>query len=86
MAAGACEVAVLVPKDALVSQGTSRKVFRVSGDNEAEPVAVTTGSASGLWIAVHGGIKAGDTVIIRGNERLRAGQIVAPEDLEVPPL
>ncbi len=84
LAAGAPETAVLVPKDALVSQGTSRKVFRVDEEGAAQAVAVTTGSASGLWIAIEGGIAAGDTVIIRGNERLRPGQAVAAEALEVP--
>lgn len=84
LAAGDPETAVLVPKDALVSQGTSRKVFRVDENGKAESVPVTTGSAEGLWIAVEGGLQAGDTVIIRGNERLQAGQEVIQEPLEVP--
>lgn len=84
LAAGRTEAAVLVPKDALVSQGTRRSVFKVDEGGVAQSVPVTTGSAEELWIAVQGAIQAGDTVVVRGNERLQSGQQVSIEMLEVP--
>ncbi|MFQ5525692.1 MAG: efflux RND transporter periplasmic adaptor subunit [Thermoanaerobaculia bacterium] len=85
LAAGAPESAVLVPKDALVPQGSARTVFRVNADERVEAVTVETGASAGLWIAVAGGIAAGDTVVVRGNERLMPGQAVASTPLEIPP-
>ena len=84
LAVGYAENAVMVPKDALVSRGTSKKVFTLGENGVARSVPVVTGSADGLWIAVEGGIEEGDTVVIRGNERLQDGQAMAVEALEVP--
>jgi RND family efflux transporter MFP subunit len=68
--------ALTVPRDALVLRPEGQTVFVVNGDNEAKRVEVTTGVGSGADIEVFGDIHAGDTVVIRGNERLQAGQSV----------
>jgi multidrug efflux pump subunit AcrA (membrane-fusion protein) len=47
------------------------------------PVPVTLGPAQGTWIAVVGELKEGDAVIVEGNERVRPGQEVRPEDKAV---
>ena len=73
---------VVVPKDAVVSQGNQRIVLRVGAENVVERVVVKVGSSQGAWVAVAGGIVAGDQVITRGNERVFPGQEVAPEPLE----
>ena len=67
---------VAVPRDALVLRRQGAAVFRIVGENTAERVAVETGIASGPLIAVTG-IESGDWVVIRGGERLRAGQKVS---------
>lgn len=75
--------AVMVPKDAVVSQGPQRLVFTIDAEDKAQPMPVEVGAAADAWIAVAGGVKAGDRVVVRGNERLRPGQELAPEPLEI---
>ncbi len=65
-----------VPRDALVLRGDGIAVFIIDEDNTARRIRVTTGIGAGEWIEVSGPIQAGDKVVIRGNERLRAGQEV----------
>jgi len=65
-----------VPRDALVLRGDGIAVFIIDEDNTARRIRVTTGIGAGDWIEVMGPIQAGDKVVIRGNERLRAGQSV----------
>ena len=66
-----------VPRDALVLRGDGIAVFIVDEDNKARRIRVSTGIGTGDWIEVLGPIQAGDRVVIRGNERLRAGQEVS---------
>ncbi|QOC22326.1 efflux RND transporter periplasmic adaptor subunit [Wenzhouxiangella sp. AB-CW3] len=66
-----------VPRDALVLRGDGIAVFIVDEDNKARRIRVTTGIGEGEWIEVRGSIREGDRVVIRGNERLRAGQEVS---------
>ncbi len=65
-----------VPRDALVLRRSGASVFRISPDNRAEKIGVDLGIASGPYIEVAGGVKAGDRVVTRGGERLRSGQSV----------
>jgi RND family efflux transporter MFP subunit len=72
-----------VPRDALVLRGDGIAVFIVDQDNTARRIRVTTGIGAGDWIEVQGPIQDGDRVVVRGNERLRAGQqvsIQAPQE------
>lgn len=83
LAAGEPRPSVLVPKDALVARGAARRVFRVNGEGTVESISVRTGASKGLWIAVEGALEEGDTVVIRGNERLQPGQAVDASELQV---
>lgn len=65
-----------VPRDALVLRRDAISLFRVSLENTAEQLRVTTGIASGPYIEVKGDLQAGDRVVVRGGERLRDGQAV----------
>ena len=67
--------ATLVPKDALVLSGTAKSVYVVE-DQTARLVPVETGAAHGDLIEVEGKLRAGQMVVVRGNERLRPGQPV----------
>ena len=69
-----------VPRDALVLRGDGVAIFIVDEDNTARRIQVTTGIGEGDWIEVKGPIKAGDRVVIRGNERLRPGQEVTVQE------
>jgi len=74
----------IVPKDAVVLQGSQLLVYVVTQEGAAQPVPVRTGAATGQWIAVEGPVTAGDEVVVRGNERLRPGQPVSAQPLEYP--
>ncbi|MCP4786529.1 MAG: efflux RND transporter periplasmic adaptor subunit [Fuerstiella sp.] len=72
----------LVPKDALVLNGSRRYVFVVepaaAGESSAtvRVVPVTLGVSDAGLVQVDGALKAGDVVVVRGNERLKHGQDV----------
>jgi RND family efflux transporter MFP subunit len=67
-----------VPRDALVLLEDNTYIFKVDGKNRATRVAVETGSEDGSMVEVHGPVKPGERVIVRGAERLEAGQVVLP--------
>ena len=72
---GVEERALLVPKDAIVRQAQSEVVYIVV-DDVAQAVPVESGRATGDRVEVVGDLKPGQTVVVRGNERLAPGQKV----------
>ena len=66
-----------VPKDALVQAPRGWQVFAVE-DGVAQPRTVQIGLAVNDRFEVTSGLSEGDVVVVRGNERLRPGQEVAP--------
>jgi RND family efflux transporter MFP subunit len=68
---------VTVPRDALVLRPEGMSVFVINDDNTARQVPVTAGMGQGDLVEVNGDISAGDQVVVRGNERLQAGQAVS---------
>jgi len=67
--------ALLVPKDAIVTQGTNRIVFVVAG-GAAQPMPVQVIGYHDGNVAVEGPLQPEAPVVIRGNERLMPGQPV----------
>lgn len=72
---GRKELALLVPKDALVLGGQRPTVFVVQAGGagqpgKARPVPVDLGTAVGGLMQVRGPLAAGDLVAVQGNERL----------------
>ncbi len=65
-----------VPRDALVLREDNVYVFKVDKKSVASRIAVETGSEDGSLVEVKGLLVAGDRVIVRGAERLEAGQKV----------
>lgn len=70
-----------VPKDALVQARGGWTVF-VAADGKAQPRAVEIGVPAGDRYEVISGLAPGDQVVVRGNERLRPGQDIAPTLVE----
>jgi RND family efflux transporter MFP subunit len=70
--------AIAVPRDALLLREDATYVFKLDRKNAALRVAVETGSSDGNMVEVKGSISPGDRVIVRGAERLEAGQKVRP--------
>jgi multidrug efflux pump subunit AcrA (membrane-fusion protein) len=80
LAVGQPELALLVPKDAVVLGGPQPVVYVVQGSAasaKAQPVPVQLGIAAGGLIQVTGALKAGQSVVVEGNERLMPGQSIA---------
>jgi RND family efflux transporter MFP subunit len=75
MPVGRLHKAILIPKDALVLSIAGKSVY-VINDQSAHLVPVKIGPAHGALIEVRGDLKAGQRVVVRGNERLRPGQRV----------
>jgi RND family efflux transporter MFP subunit len=73
---GAAEKQLTVPRDALVLRQDQIFVYTVDAEGKALKVPVSLGASSGDYIVVAGNIKDGDTVIVRGAERVRPGQQV----------
>lgn len=75
-----------VPKDAVIRNGGSSFVFRVANDSSAEkiPVQVLFETTDKIAIAT-AKLKAGEQVIVEGNERLVAGQQVAVTETKSAP-
>lgn len=82
---GASRNVVSVHKDAVIHRGEATIVFVVAGAKAAKPPMVLgkavprpvkLGDAVGGRFVVLGGLKPGDIVVVRGNERLRPGQMV----------
>ena len=67
---------LVVPRDAVIVRADGAHVFRVAKGDVAERVAVRLGNGSSDRVEVQGGLVPGDRVIVRGGERLRAGQAV----------
>jgi HlyD family secretion protein len=66
---------LLVPKDAIVTQGPRQIVYAVQ-EGKASPVPVQRTTFHAGFAVVTGSLKPGQQVVIRGNERLRPGQAV----------
>lgn len=67
---------VTVDKDAVLSGPAGRMVFVVE-DGAAQPRPVEIGASLGNRFEVLGGLEPGELVVVRGNEGLRPGQLVA---------
>jgi len=66
---------VVIPEEALIFQAAETYVFRVE-DGTARRVVVQTGQRRDGMVAVLGGLDDGQTVIVRGLQRLRDGAAV----------
>jgi RND family efflux transporter MFP subunit len=73
---GTAETALSVPRDALVTRADGTYVVRVRADGSSERISVEPGVRDQAYVAVQGDLAAGDQVVVRGAERLGAGQKV----------
>jgi RND family efflux transporter MFP subunit len=79
---GERQLALLVPKDALVLGGAQPVIFIVNlaspdaKQGKVQPAPVQLGVSEGSMVQVRGGVAAGQLVVVQGNERLRSGQDV----------
>lgn len=70
------DIALMIPRDAVVLRSDGNYVYRITQDNTAEKVVVKLGEGERDWVSVTGRLRSGDWVAIRGVERLQEGQAV----------
>lgn len=80
VASGDTKEVLSVPRDALVLRRNGASIFRINSENKAEQIQVEVGYGAGELVQVIGEVQPGDQIVIRGAERLRAGQAVAIKD------
>jgi RND family efflux transporter MFP subunit len=68
---------VAIPRDAVILKTNAQYVFVVDQSGIASRRDIQLGFADGQMIEAIGDVTVGDTVIIRGGERLRDGQLVS---------
>lgn len=67
------QLALAVPRDALVLRQNGSFVFRINEDNKAQQIKVEIGDSAGDLVAVSGALREGDRVAVRGAETLSDG-------------
>ena len=67
------QLALAVPRDALVLRSNGAFVFRINPDNKAEQIEVIVGDSAGDLVAVQSTLAEGDRVAVRGAETLSEG-------------
>lgn len=68
--------ALVVPRDAIAERQDGKYLMRVRANGTAERVSVASVASDGEFVMIRGNIEAGDTVVVRGVERLQDGQRV----------
>jgi len=77
--AGAPRNVLTVHKDAVIKRGLASLVYVVEGDT-AEMRRITLGEPTGSRYEVLDGLSEGESVVVRGNERLRPGDKVRVDE------
>jgi len=67
---------VAVPRDAVILRREGDYVLRVASNDTAERLPVKTGTEVDGLVEVQGAVEPGDRLIVRGGERIEAGQAV----------
>jgi membrane fusion protein (multidrug efflux system) len=70
---------VVVPASVIASDQSGPYLFVVGADNKAEQRRIKTGIERDGMVAIEEGLKAGEKVIVQGQQRVRPGMVVAPE-------
>ena len=71
--------ALLVPQRAVSELQGSYQVAVVGGDNKIEMRTVKVGERSGSQWVIEEGLKAGETVVVEGTQKIKPGAVVQPK-------
>jgi membrane fusion protein (multidrug efflux system) len=70
--------AVVVPEEAIVGEGLRHLVFVVKDDKTIDRRVVRIGQRQSTVVEILDGVKPGETIVVRGVQRVRPGMTVAP--------
>lgn len=71
--------ALVVPQGAIASDQTGPYLFVVGSDNKAEQRRIKPGMERDGLVVIEQGLKAGEQIIVQGQQRVRPGMVVAPQ-------
>jgi RND family efflux transporter MFP subunit len=71
--------ALLVPQRAVSELQGSYQIAVVGGDNKIEMRTVKVGERSGTQWIIEDGLKAGETVVVEGTQKIKPGAVVNPK-------
>ena len=75
---------VVIPQSAVAIDQTGSYVFVVGTDNKVEQRRVRLGTGREGLAVVEEGVQAGERVVVQGQQRIRAGMTVAPQQTSSP--
>jgi membrane fusion protein (multidrug efflux system) len=76
---GAIPDAVVIPQEAIIRQGTKHRVYVVDEEGRARERDVNLGAFFVDGVHVRAGVEVGDTVVVSGHQKLRAGAPTRPQ-------
>jgi membrane fusion protein, multidrug efflux system len=76
---------VVIPQSAIAIDQTGPYAFVVGQDDKVEQRRLRLASGRDGLAVVEEGIKPGDRVVVQGQQRIRAGMLVAPQPMPSPP-
>lgn len=76
--------ALVIPRTALLEDGTAAAVYTIKGDKAAR-AALKLGYVDGEWVEVREGLKEGEPVVVAGKAALREGSAVQVIGAKVAP-
>jgi membrane fusion protein (multidrug efflux system) len=79
------ENATVISEEAMVSEGLRQLVYVVGPDNKIERRVITMGQRQRGRIEVVEGLKLGETIVVRGVQRVRPGAVVDPRPIDAVP-
>jgi membrane fusion protein (multidrug efflux system) len=73
--------AVVVPEEAIVGEGLRHLLFVVKDDKTIDRRVVRIGQRQNLTVEILDGVKPGETIVVRGVQRVRPGMTVVPRPM-----
>jgi membrane fusion protein (multidrug efflux system) len=80
LAIATAENALLIPQKAVMEQQSTKVVFVVGDDGKVVQRTVSLGPTSESFFIVSEGLKAGERVIVEGQQKARPGMVVTPTE------
>ncbi len=74
---------LIVPQEATFEMQDKVLVFTVGDSNKVATRPLAISGRSGNYYLVSGGLKAGDKVVFSGQDRLRDGAVIAPQEISL---
>lgn len=87
MPVAALTAALLIDRQAVLTNQDRRFVYRVADDNSVTPQPVVTGAAVGDRVVIRDGLAPGDRIVVNGTQKIFApGMTISPHPVDTHPV